>query len=415
MRMKFNRSSQLVLASVVSLLAAGLVTACGTLTVDFVFVTSAKAAGPNNYGEVNVFEVNSESGFMRQIPTSPFPSGGRNPVAEAPSADSTTLYVINQDDNSIVQFTVGNDGKLYPQNTLNTPGVFPLAVAVTANYLYVADTYQPLPTCSTAAPCSGSIAAYPILNAAAAQALKPPQSADSLGSPVTNSSISANYWPLNLTGNPTHVITPTAITTAASGAYVYVAAFDATSGGGYVFGFTVNSDGTLAAMAGSPFAAGTHPSAIAADSGGNYVYVTDFAKGDVLSFSVGSGPLTLVAGSPAGNAPAAIVIDGTGKYAYVANSQDANVSAYSISNGVLNFLGSSSAPVAYATGTQPVAIGIDPSLNQYLYTANFLGNNVSGFQVNATDGTLLNSQKSPYPSNANPTAIAAIPHGTPKK
>src|ERR1017187_2228222 len=417
MRMKFKRSSQLVLVSVVSLLAAGLVTACGTLTVDFVFVTSARAAGPNNYGEVNVFEVNSESGFMRQIPTSPFPSGGRNPVAEAPSADSTTLYVINQDDNTIVQFIVGNDGKLYPQNTLNTPGVFPLAVAVTANYLYVTDTYQPLPTCSTAAPCSGSVAAYPILNAAAAQALNPPQPADTLGSPVANASISANYWPLNLTGNPTHVLTPTAITTAASGAYVYVTAFDATSGGGYVFGFTVNADGTLAAMTGSPFAAGTHPSSIAADPGGNYVYVTDFAEGDVLAFSVGSGPLTPVAGGPftAGNAPSAIVIDKTGKYAYVANSLDANVTAYSISNGVLSFLGGSSTPAAYATGIQPVAIGIDPSLNQYLYTANFLGNTVSGFQLNATDGTLLNSQNSPYPSNANPTAVAAIPHGTSKK
>ncbi|MGA8731099.1 MAG: beta-propeller fold lactonase family protein [Terracidiphilus sp.] len=415
--MKFNRSSQLVLVSVVSLLVAGLVTACGTLTVDFVFVTSAKAAGPNNYGEVNVFEVNSESGFMRQIKTSPFPSGGRNPVAEGVSADSTTLYVINQDDNTIVQFAIGNDGKLYPQNTLNTPGVFPLAVAVTANYLYVADTYQPLPTCSTAAPCSGSVAVYPILSAAQAKALAPPQPADTLGSPLTNASISANYWPLNLVSNPTHVLTPTAITTLGSGAYVYVTAFDATSGGGYVFGFTVNSDGTLAAMPGSPFAAGMHPSAIAADPGGNYVYVTDFAMGNVLAFSVSSGSLTPVAGSPftTGNAPSAIVVDATGKYAYIANSSDSNVSAYSISNGVLSFLGGSSAPAAYTTGVQPVAIGIDPSLNQYLYTANFLGNTVSGFELNATNGTLLNSQESPYPSSANPTAVAAIPHGTPKK
>ena len=62
---------------------------------------------------------------------------------------------------------------------------------------------------------------------------------------MANASISANYWPLNLPAIPTHVLTPTAITTAASGAYVYVTAFDATSGGGYVFGFTVNSDGTL--------------------------------------------------------------------------------------------------------------------------------------------------------------------------
>ena len=55
MRMTFNRSSQLVLVSAVSLLAAGLLTACGTLTVDFVYVTSALAAGPNNYGQVDVF------------------------------------------------------------------------------------------------------------------------------------------------------------------------------------------------------------------------------------------------------------------------------------------------------------------------------------------------------------------------
>ena len=59
---------------------------------------------------------------MRQIPTSPFPSGGRNPVAEAVSTDITTLYVVNQDDNTIVQFIIGNDGKLYPQNTREYAG-----------------------------------------------------------------------------------------------------------------------------------------------------------------------------------------------------------------------------------------------------------------------------------------------------
>ena len=60
----------------------------------------------------------------------------------------------------------------------------------------------------------------------------------------------------------------------------------------------------------------------------------------------------------------------------VANGQDSNVGVYSISSGSLSRLGT------YTTGTQPVAIGIDPSLNQYVYTANFLGNNVSGFQLN---------------------------------
>src|ERR1700758_694491 len=134
MGMKFNKPGQLVLVAAASLGVAGVMAACppltAPLTVDFVYVTSAKAAGPDNYGVVDVFEINSESGHMRQIPTSPFPSGGRNPVADAVSTDNANLYVVNRDDNTIVQFTIGSDGKLYPQNTVNTPGVFPLAVSV---------------------------------------------------------------------------------------------------------------------------------------------------------------------------------------------------------------------------------------------------------------------------------------------
>jgi len=395
--MKFNRSSQLVLVSAVSLLAASLVTACGTLTVDFVYVTSARAAGPNNYGEVDVFEVNSESGHMRHIPTSPFPSGGRNPVAEAVSTDNTNLYVINQDDNTIVQFVIGNDGKLYPQNTVNTPGVFPLAVAVTKSALYVVDTYQPLPSCSPAAPCSGSVAVFPLDTADA------PQKA------LANGNL--NYWPLNLPGS-SDVLTPTAITLAGSGSYAYVSAYDAKAGAGYIFAFAVNSDGTLAPLNGGvPFTAGVQPSAVTSPSGSAYLYVADALQNEIIAFQINNGLLTPLPGSPfaSGLAPAAIAIDAAGKYAYVANSLDSNVTAYSISSGALVRLG------AYATGSQPVAIGIDPSLNQYLYTANFLGNTVSGFQLSATDGTLLISQGSPFTANAQPTAVAAVPHGSQKK
>ena len=130
-----------MLVAAASLLAASLVTACSqltqTLTVDFVYVASAKAAGADNYGEINVFEINSESGRMRQIPTSPFPSQGRDPVAEAVSVDYGSLFVVNQDDNTIVQFVIGTDGKLYPYNTVNTPGIFPLAIAVNkSNHLH---------------------------------------------------------------------------------------------------------------------------------------------------------------------------------------------------------------------------------------------------------------------------------------
>jgi len=403
MHMRLNQSSQLMLAAAASLLTAGLLTACnqltGTLTVDFVYVTSAKAAGPNSYGEVDVFEINSESGKMRQIPTSPFPSGGRNPVAEAVSPDQTNLYVVNRDDNTIVQFVIGNDGKVYPQNTVNTPGIFPVAEAVGDKNLFVVNTYQQLPTCSPAAPCAGSISAFPI------------NTDNSLGAPFINSSISAQYWPLTLPSSPADVVTPTAVVVPSGGSSVFVAAYDVTSNAGYVFGFDVSGDSLTPWNGGVPFATGIHPSAIASDPTGSHLYVADSAANNILGYTIGSGSLTPLDKSPyaAGNKPAAIVIDGKGKFAYVANAQDSNITGYSISDGVLTEIAS------YGVGTQPVAIGIDPALNQYLFTANFLGNNLTGFQINATDGTLVNSQFSPYAANANPTAVAAIPHGAVSK
>jgi DNA-binding beta-propeller fold protein YncE len=442
MRMKFNKSSQLLLVSAASLLVAGLVTACGTLTVDFVFVSSAKAAGTNNAGEVDVLEINSESGYMRHIPTSPFPSGGRNPVAEAVSSDNTNLYVVNQDDNSIVQFIIGNDGKLYPQNTVNTPGIYPLAITVNGSNLFVVDTYQPLPTCSTAAPCSGSIAVYPI----AASSSNPPS--DTLGTPIANGSVF--YWPLCRTGyasatnaticNPNgtgaaDIIEPTGINVLTNGAtkvsYAYVAAYDATANANYIFGFSVASGGALSPLNGgaplaggafaqgtcsnaflnAPFELGTCPSVLASDAAGSYLYVTDATVGKVHAYAIASGALTEVGGSPfpAGNQPSAIVVDPIYSYVYVTNAQDSTVSAYSASSGVLTNLGT------YATGTEPVAVGIDPSTNHFLFTANYLYNGingtVSGFEMNSTSGTLVNSQDSPYTIDAYPTAVAAIPHG----
>jgi 6-phosphogluconolactonase (cycloisomerase 2 family) len=385
-------------------------TACGTDTVDFVYVASSQAAGTNNYGEIDVFEINSVSGFMRQIPTSPFPSGGRNPVAEAVSSDYSNLYVVNKDDNTIVQFLIGPDGKLYPQNTVNTPGIFPLAVAVNGTNLFVIDTYQPLPSCSPASPCSGSVGVLPVLTATQAQALTPPEIADTLGPPVANGSL--NYWPLTLSGNSSSdILLPTGVNVLASGAYLYVTAYDSTANTGYLFGFTIGTGGVLSAVSGSPFAVGVHPSAIASDSTSSYVYVTDSANGNVCGFSVALGVLSPLSGSPypAGNQPSAIAVDPKYPFVYVANTLDGNVSAYSIgSSGALTSVGT------YAAGINPVAIGIDPGTSHFVFTVNFLSNGANGtvsdFEMSTTAGTLINTQHSPYTSNALPTAVAAVPH-----
>jgi DNA-binding beta-propeller fold protein YncE len=168
----------------------------------------------------------------------------------------------------------------------------------------------------------------------------------------------------------------------------------------------------LTAVPGSPFAAGIQPSAIASDAKSAFVYVTDSVRGNVLGYSVSAttgtaGALTALSGSPypAGNDPTGVVVDPSYAYAYVSNSTDATVTAYSMSStGVLTRINS------YATGLQPVAIGIDPSTNHFLFTVNFLDNTVSDFELSTTAGTLLDAQFSPFPTNAQPVAAAAIPH-----
>ncbi len=426
MRMKFNNSRQLALVSAASLAIASLVTACSqftqTLTVDFVYVASAAAAGANQYGEIDVLEINSESGRMRPIPSSPFPSGGRDPVAEAVSNDYGSLFVANQDDNTIVQFVIGTDGKLYPFNTINTPGIYPAQLAVSKSALFSVALYQPLTTCSTAAPCSGAISVFPLAAGGTTNGA-PCAATVCIGSPATNSSLGTNYWPLTLSGAASgDILVPTAINVLDSGSYVYVTAYDssAPSSVGYIFGFAVGAGGVLTPLNGGvPFSAGVHPSGVASDPSSAYLYVTDYASANVLGYAVSSTsgsltPLTSGAGGtnvfPSGNGPSAIVVNPTYPYVYVTNELDSTLTAYSMSNGALTRLGTTSGGGTYQTGDQPIAIGVDPSTSRYLYTVNFLSNNLSGFELSTTDGSLDISQFSPYGTNAQPTAVAAIPH-----
>ena len=63
------------------------------------------------------------------------------------------------------------------------------------------------------------------------------------------------------------------------------------------------------------------------------------------------------------------------------------------------------------TDTHPVSIIVDPALGRFVYTANYLGNSVSGFRLDPNDGRLEQTQATPYPTGANPTALIAVPHG----
>src|SRR5580698_68631 len=136
--MKLRKSGRVLLATAASFgIGLGLTSCSPSNTIDYVFVTASKA----NPGQISVYRVDSESGALTQIPDSPYPSGGRNPVSAVTSPNGNNLYVANRDDNSIVQFAIGTDGKLYPQQTCNTPGAAPVSLAINSagTLIYVAD------------------------------------------------------------------------------------------------------------------------------------------------------------------------------------------------------------------------------------------------------------------------------------
>ena len=386
--MKLSKSGRIALASVVSLGLGFGATACGpSNTIDFLYVTASK----QNPGQVSVYKVDSEAGILYQITDSPYSSGGRNPVADVTSPNGKNLYVINHDDNTIVEFAVGTDGKLYPQQTCNTPGSYPaqLAVNKAGTYLYVVETYQP--NFSTSIPGPGALVAYAI-NANG-------QLYDSNGKscgPVANGK--TLFFPL---GN-----NPVAINVLANGNFVYaVNESDAT-----IAAFQVGSDGVLSSI--GLFNVGTNPNAVASDPTSKFLYVTDGAANQMIGFliQINGSLINMQTPFKTDQLPDAVQVDPRGIYVYVANYNSNDVSAYTIDRGTGNATQIAGA-TTYAVDTGPLCILIDPAEARYVYTANFLGSTVSGLTLNPATGALAAVQNSPFKAAGQPTCSAAITHG----
>jgi 6-phosphogluconolactonase len=419
--MKLSKFGRAALAAVFSLGVAASFTACGpngtNNTVDYVYVTNSK----NNPGQVNVYYLDHQSGGLTQIPDSPYPTGGRNPVALATGPNFKNLYVVNHDENTIVQFGIGTDAKLYPQHTYNTPGTFPNALAINTagTLLFVTDTYQPQYTAANPGP--GAVVVYPI------------NTDGSLGSPVANGSLT--YYPLST--SQSDVLNPTALnsvtlnpvnSTGSQPSFIYVVNQNSSTGLGSISAFSVASTGALTPVpcssavsncstnGDSTFNAGTGPSAVASTPLGRYLYVTDGAHNQLLSYAVQSdGQITPLLDSPAntGVFPDAVTVDPTGTYVYVANFTANNVSAYTI-NAPANSSTPSTGVTAfgsYGTGTGPTCVFVEPATGSYIYTTNFLDDTISGMSLSLSNGTLAPIQNTPFLAAGQPTCIAATPHG----
>ena len=403
--MKWSQYGRITLALVASLALGLSITACNpSFTLGFVYALNTKGAT----GTISAYTIDSVSGALTQTANSPFPSGGQYPVADAVSSNSKYLYVVNEIDNSVVQFNIGSDGKLFTQATVNTPGTFPIAVAIDPNntFLYVVDSYAPnssnlglqppninqlQPT--NPPPSQGCVVVYPINS-----------TNGTLGTPIAG-----NNGNCFLLGTPLPGAQPIGITATAFVHYLYVA----DGGTASVYGFSINpATGQLTAL--STTRAGVKPSAITSDATGRFVYVTDSFQNVILGYLVASdGSLStqLNGPFPTGLFPDGIVGDPRGKFLYVTNFNANTVNAYTIDAATGN-------PIAVAgsggfgTGTEPTCIVVDPAYGRFVYTANFIDGTVTGFKLNITSGALTTVLNSPFPAGAQPVCDAVVANGT---
>jgi len=395
--MKFSKLSQLFLVSILGLVVATLLTACEIETIDYVFVANSAGSSPGSTGQIQTFDADSETGALRQGAAT-VSSGGINPVALAITSDYANLYVVNAGSNNVTHFALAGNGVLTQKDAITT-GATPVSVTVNTagTYLYVVSGPNPstLTEYSLSSGTIGSVAAQ---------------------------------VPLALPGYTSDVIIPSGVNVLANGNAVYVAAYDqsaynpggattSTANPGWVFGYTVGSGGALALSSGSPYKAGVKPSALISDPTNRFVYVTDFASNELIGYTIqGGSTLDFLINGPfkTGNQPNSIAIDPRGIYIYVSNGLDSTVSAFVIdlTTGTPSAAVNTTGSQTNATDTTPVSVIVDPALGRFVYTANQQGDDVSGFELNANTGALTPTQSTPYPTGANPAAVAAVPHGS---
>jgi len=401
-----------VTASILSLaMALGVMSCSNDYTVSYLYMTTSKTLP---HGLINGYQIDYQSGSLLPLADSPIDTGGRDTVGLAVAPNQLFLYTVNNFDSDVVEFAIGTDGKLYPQNTYNISGSLPTAAAIdtSGKFLYVTFTYQNTASgaelYTPANPGPGGISIFPI------------HADNTLGAPTT----------VNVGRNPVGILTSPV------GNFVYVIEQDAASTNNLLGFAETPATGALTPLPGvtinagnvpsTGFATGTSPSGILLDATGTHLYISDSVSQEIWSYSIGANgvpaPINNTTGqqvlAPTEAGPMGMAFDLSGKYLYVAAYAANTIDTFAI--GPSGFvLSSSGQPVRLASvqaGTGPTCVTVsgapsnaNPSHAEYLYASNALSNNVTGEQVNQQDGSLYQVPGEPFGGSALPTCAVTVP------
>jgi 6-phosphogluconolactonase (cycloisomerase 2 family) len=305
-------------------------------TGKFVYVANSVSAN------ISAYAINA-AGALAAVSGSPFAAGSSNySITVAPTG--RFAYVVNNGPDTVWIYAINpTNGALTHNAALDVvTSVNPVSITIdpTGRFAFVANKDAP-----------GTVSAYTINETTGALT----QVACAGGALVCSGNdfrTDANF-PVSVTVDPT-------------GKFVYVANNNPS---GTVSAFTIDgANGSLTAMAGSPFSAGNTPSSVTVDPSGKFAYVTNEISDDVSAYSVDatSGVLSQIlcgggaACNPlngnnylAGDRPMSVAFDASGKFAYVAHRNAATVWTYRLdpATGALSKVDSVSAPSTFSVTT----------------------------------------------------------------
>ncbi len=326
-------------------------------------------------GTLSIYSIDADTGAMR---ARGYALTGTVPRGLALGSGGRSVYVADETSNDVAAYVADPaTGQLSPVPGSPFPagtGPYSIAVDPTGSFAYVSNDG------------SDDISAF---------AIDPVSSALS---PVAGSPFPAGHVPRTVVAHPSqgllYVLNENVSTTP-----------EVTAGS--VSAYRIDpASGALVPVAGSPFAVGVSPVAMALDPSGGFLYVLNSGLNVVSTLSAFavdplSGGLTPVNGSPfpADTDASALAIGGSGQFLYVAHDASNTIATYQIlaSGAVLQ------TPLVAVAGNAPDALTVDPS-GAFLYAVNLISSDVSVFAITPATGAL--TQSSTVRARSHPTAIA---------
>lgn len=187
--------------------------------------------------------------------------------------------------------------------------------------------------------------------------------------------------------------------------YLYV-----TNTSNNISAFSINpANGGLTSISGSPFAAGTSPSSVAADPSGKFLYVANTMSHNISIYSINAvtGVLDKVTDSQTNYNPEKVTVDPSGNFVAVGCLYYLNIFSRDKSSGSL----SNRVSFNFASDQEMKAVSFDRT-GQYLYVAVSTGTvgAICVYAKNTGANAFTPISGSPFTTCIGPTAIAVEPN-----